>query len=83
MTNRRKRRRQPPRPRPAPQTPPPAPELLGWAVDDFARATGVDRIQALTFLRQEMKAGRVVRLQCGERVLWARLGGGHITEVRL
>ncbi len=80
MSNRHQRRH-PPKPRPKAPTAPPIRDLVGWSLEELSRATGVDRITTFRLLRDEVRAGRVVRMECGERVLWARLGGGEITEV--
>lgn len=86
----RRTRRHPPRPAPTPLTRPQPPQppavppvgdLVGWPVETIAAEIGADRRQVQMLLYREVAAGRIVELRCGGRVLYARLGGGAITEV--
>lgn len=81
MSNRQSRRH-PPRPTAAPLPLPPVRQLEGWTLDQLAEASGVPRTQALRVLVPEIAAGRVAEIRTGGRTLYARVGGGHIAEVR-
>lgn len=80
MSNRRSRRYTP-RPAPKPLQPPPIRHLTGWTLDQLAEATGVERRQAARVLMSAVARGEVVEMHCGGKTLFARLGGGAITEV--
>ncbi len=56
-------------------------ELVGWSAQTLAAEIGADVNQVQLLLYRECAAGRVVEMRCGGRVLYARLGGGSITEI--
>ena len=56
------------------------PPLLGISVDSFARESGVTRAEALQALTAARDRGEVARIRTAGRTLWARVGGGQITE---
>ncbi|HCS61398.1 MAG TPA: hypothetical protein DIW46_08385 [Microbacterium sp.] len=66
---------------PAAAQPPAAPQhLVGWSLFTLAAETGIDRVQAFRALEQGVREGSIVRLECGDKTLYARLGGGLIEE---
>lgn len=70
------RRRKKPSRSPIPRLPEPQ-HLIGWTVRQLVDATpGTDYVTALRALRKGMAEGDVARIECGGRVLWARVPGG-------
>ncbi len=55
--------------------------IVGWPLDRFAEAAGLDRAAALTILRAAVADGTVMRVETGGRVLFARVDGGAITDI--
>ena len=55
--------------------------IVGWPLDRFAEAAGLDRAAALTILRAAVADGTAMRVETGGRVLFARVDGGAITDI--
>lgn len=55
--------------------------LVGWSFEKLAAETGIDRVQAFRVLERGVREGSIVRLECGGKTLYARLGGGLIEEL--
>lgn len=55
--------------------------IVGWPLDRFAEAAGLDRAAALAILRAAVADGTAMRVEAGGRVLFARVGGGAITDI--
>lgn len=55
--------------------------IVGWPLDRFAEAAGLDRAAALVILRAAVADGTAMRVETGGRVLFARVGGGAITDI--
>lgn len=58
----------------------PAARLEGWSFETLADEAGIDRVQAYRVLERGVREGSIVRLECGTQTLYARLGGGAITQ---
>lgn len=55
--------------------------IVGWPLDRFAEAAGLDRASALSLLRAAVADGTAMRVETGGRVLFARVDGGAITDI--
>lgn len=58
-----------------------ATHLVGWSVQTLASEVGIESGQAFRVLERGVREGSIVRLECGSKILYARLGGGLIEEI--
>lgn len=56
--------------------------LVGWSLEALADETGASRIQALTLLREAVKRGEAIRVDCAGRALWAEAPRRDVTRRR-
>ncbi|MGP6172055.1 hypothetical protein ACTU6V_12715 [Microbacterium sp. A204] len=82
MSRARRRKKYKPIAKPSPTPRPDTPmHLVGWSVQTLAAEIGIEKGQAFRVLERGVREGSIVRLECGSKMLYARLGGGLIEEI--